>query len=125
MLLIRQSSDRHWLRRAAEIRKVHRPREFLERVVDGEDNDARAVSRKRGAQVKAGIGGYVGLDLERPAAGARGIKLLSIIRRRLVQTMIVGLNDAGAEAVREVGAVGDVDDVAMPVQEIVGARASQ
>ena len=54
-----------------------------------------------------------------------GIELLGVVRGRLEQAGGAGLNDAAAEAVGQVAAVGDLDHVTMAVHEVVIAAARQ
>ena len=63
--------------------------------------------------------------LQRAVARQRGVKLLGVIGRRLVQPVVVGLDAARAKAVDQVRPVGDLHKIAMPVNQVVVARARE
>ena len=51
----------------------------------------------------------------------RRVKLLRIVRRRLVEAVVVRLDDPGAETVGEVRAIGDLNEVGLAVQQVMVA----
>ena len=69
--------------------------------------------------------GAVAPDRQRITPGVHGVELLGVIGGRLEQAVVVGLDNAAAETVGQVAAVGDLDQIAVAVHEVVVAAAPQ
>src|SRR5205085_12548036 len=72
-----------------------------------------------------GGGGCAMFGAEGMLAGKCGVEELGIVSRGLVEPMVVGLDNAGTETVDQVGAVGDLDQIAVAMQQVMIARTGQ
>src|SRR5437588_12063824 len=109
---VHQGPDRQFLAAFSERTEIKPFCDGVQLVVDRTECHLVAAPRQGGAEVRPFIVRFLKLDLERTIAGARGVELLGVVSRRLVKSMLVGLNNSRAKTVREVGAVGDFDQVA-------------